>query len=66
MLLYVIREFDGFLPFIILKNLLFLRNLPKHIFKEKIATILFQNLQVQDSYGDVEQIISDMSKVKPS
>ena len=40
-----------------------LRNLPKHIFKEKITTILFQNLQVQDSYVDVEQIISDMSKV---
>ena len=32
-----------------------LRNLPKHIFTEKI-TILFQNLQVQDSYVDVEQI----------
>ena len=43
-----------------------LRNLPKHIFKGKITTILFQNFQVQDSYVDVEQIISDMSKVKPS
>ena len=43
-----------------------LRNLPKHIFKEKITTILFQNLQVQDSYVDVERIISDMSKVKSS
>ena len=43
-----------------------LRNLPKHIFKEKITAILFQNLEVQDSYVDVEQIISDMSKVKPS
>ena len=39
------------------------RNLPKHIFKEKI-TILFQNLQVQDSYVDLEQIISDMSKAR--
>ena len=42
-----------------------LKNLPKHIFKEKI-TILFQNFQAQDSYVDVEQIIGDMSKAKPS
>ena len=28
------------------------------------TTILFQNLQVQDSYVDVERIISDMSKVQ--
>ena len=40
-----------------------LRNFPKHILKKKI-TILFQNLQVQDSYVDVEQIISDISKAK--
>ena len=31
-----------------------------------MTTIVLQNLQVQDSYVDVEQIISDMSKVKPS
>ena len=42
-----------------------IRNLPKHIFKEKITT-LFQNLQVLDSYVDVERIISDMLKVKSS
>lgn len=43
-----------------------LRNLPKDIFKKKLTTILFQNLQVQDSYVDVERIINDVSKVKLS
>ena len=35
-----------------------LRNLPKHVFKEEITKLLFQKLEDQDSYVDVEKLIN--------
>lgn len=39
-----------------------LRTLPKFIFKRKIRTILFNILELEDSYEDLESIISKVSK----
>ena len=38
------------------------RRLPKHIFKKKIKTLLFETLESLDSYADTSTIISEIKK----
>ena len=39
-----------------------IRNLPKNIFKKKVHAILLDILKTQDSYGDLNFIISEFKK----
>ena len=38
------------------------RRLPKHIFKKKIKTLLFETLESLDSYADTSTLISEIKK----